>query len=93
METRKVVINDCYGGFGISKEATEFMGLEWDGYGHGGNISRDDPKLVEAVEQLGEKANGNYAKLKIVEIPADVEWDIQEYDGSEWIAEKHRTWG
>ena len=27
-----------------------------------------------------------------VEIPDDVEWQIEEYDGSEWIAEKHRIW-
>jgi len=30
--------------------------------------------------------------LKIVEIPDDVDWEINEDDGSEWIAEKHRTW-
>ena len=32
------------------------------------------------------------AKLKIVEIPDDVEWIIEEYDGKEWIAEDHRRW-
>jgi len=30
--------------------------------------------------------------LKIVEIPADVDWVLMEYDGCEWVAEKHRTW-
>jgi hypothetical protein len=44
------------------------------------------------VEELGEAANGSYARLKVVEIPDDVEWTIKEYDGDEWIAEKHRTW-
>jgi hypothetical protein len=44
------------------------------------------------VEQLGEAANGEFAELKVVEIPDDAEWTIQEYDGDEWIAEKHRTW-
>ena len=39
-----------------------------------------------------EKANGNHADLKIVEIPANVEWQIDEYDGAEWVSEKHRTW-
>jgi hypothetical protein len=37
-------------------------------------------------------ANGAHANLKIVEVPPDVEWQIEEYDGNEWVAEKHRTW-
>lgn len=56
------------------------------------DIARDDPHLVAVVEELGERANGRHAQLKIVEIPADVDWEIEEYDGAEWIAEKHRTW-
>jgi cytosine/adenosine deaminase-related metal-dependent hydrolase len=55
-------------------------------------FARDDPHLIEAVEKLGKKANGRFADLHVVEIPDDVEWDIEEYDGNEWIAEKHRTW-
>lgn len=53
---------------------------------------RSNPILVNCVKTLGEKANGSCAKLRIVEIPDDVEYEIQEYDGQEWIAEKHRTW-
>jgi hypothetical protein len=30
--------------------------------------------------------------LAIVEIPDDVQWIIEENDGMEWVAEKHRTW-
>ena len=37
-------------------------------------------------------ANGNHANLKIVEIPGDVKWHVEEYDGNEWVAEDHRTW-
>jgi hypothetical protein len=48
--------------------------------------------LVQVVEELGKEANGNYAKLEIIEIPDDVDWEIDEYDGMEHIAEKHRTW-
>jgi hypothetical protein len=44
------------------------------------------------VLELGEAANGRCAELKVVEIPDDVEWQIEEYDGLEWVAEKHRTW-
>ena len=58
-----------------------------------GDIERNDPDLIRAIEIVGtEEASGKYASLKIVEIPDDVEWQIEEYDGSEWIAEKHRIW-
>ena len=55
-------------------------------------IPRNDPDLVTVVEVLGESANGFAATLKIVEIPEDVDWCIEENDGREWVAEKHRTW-
>ena len=55
-------------------------------------IPRNDPTLVAVVEKLGVKADGFCATLKVVEIPEDVDWDIGEYDGNEWVAEKHRTW-
>lgn len=54
--------------------------------------NRDCPYLVQVVEKLKEKANGKHSELKIVEIPDDVEWEIEEYDGKEWVSEKHRTW-
>ena len=57
-----------------------------------GQIERNDSRLVQVVEELGSEANGDYAKLKIVNVPDDVQWDTEEYDGSEWVAEKHRTW-
>jgi len=56
------------------------------------DIARDDLALVQAVETLEKAANGRYANLKVVEIPDDVEWTIEEYDGSEWVSEVHRTW-
>ena len=59
---------------------------------YGRDVARDDPLLVQVVEELGDAANGKYAELKVVDIPSDVEWTIEEYDGAEWVAEKHRTW-
>lgn len=56
------------------------------------NIPRDDPALVATVRRLGRKAWGEYATLKVIEVPAGVAWTIQDYDGQEWIAEVHRTW-
>lgn len=103
--TRKVVINSTYGGFSLSKEAQDMYcaakGID-PGEWHPDycfykdfndlDLERDDPILVDVVEQLGEGANGNYSSLKIVEIPDDVQWSIHEYDGAEWVAEVHRTW-
>jgi hypothetical protein len=43
-------------------------------------------------KELGDVANGFAADLKIVEIPDGVDWEIEEYDGNEWVAEVHRTW-
>lgn len=92
---RHVVINDCYGGFGLSERAClqykQLAGITdtaW--YDH--EVARDDPYLVKIVKELGMAANGAHANLKIVEIPGDVEWHVGEYDGVEWVAENHRTW-
>ena len=91
----KVVINKDFGGFGLSDEAEalykERKGItdtRWSYY----DILRDDPILVQIVEEMGDNANGGYAELKVVEIPDDADWYVEEYDGSEWVAERHRTW-
>ena len=55
-------------------------------------VERNDPCLVEVVEKLGEKANGRFAELIVVEIPDGIEWDITEYDGLEKVEEVHRSW-
>lgn len=56
------------------------------------DIKRDDKALVEVVEKLGDNANGYFSNLKVVEIPDDIEWEIDDYDGLETIHEKHRSW-
>jgi hypothetical protein len=90
----QIVINTCHGGFGLSEAAglryRELAGVPLSDYRW--DLQRDDPALVQTVQELGEAANGQYAKLKVVTIPDDVEWTIEEYDGMEWIAEAHRTW-
>jgi hypothetical protein len=101
----KVVINTCYGGFGLSKIALESYasrkGIDlgkwndrfgfYEGLSHH-DIPRDDKDLIEIVESLGKLADGFCAELSIVEIPEDVNWYIHEYDGMEHVAERHRTW-
>lgn len=57
------------------------------------NVARDDPLLLQVVDEMGEAANGQFAKLTVAEIPADVQWQIEEYDGNERVAEAHRRWG
>lgn len=92
----KIVINKCYGGFGLSSEARlryqELSGtILADDYALY-DIDRDDPFLIQTVEELGDAADGECAKLTVVEIPEDVEWLIEEYDGNETIHEVHRVW-
>jgi hypothetical protein len=132
----RIVINKCYGGFGLSPKAvmeyaklkgitlyphedgltTHYTTIPWEEYKKleegdtekpikpgrfnnsnsyyfsPRNIPRDDPALIQVVGTLGEDSYGFAADLQIVKIPDGIEWEVEEYDGLEWIAEKHRTW-
>jgi len=100
----KIAINRCWGGFGVSKAVFDFLGLEWDGFGHLRNEDfgvgmedydsfRSHPRLIEAIEHIGcEKASGTHAEIEIREIPDGVQWEIDDYDGMETIHENHRSW-
>jgi hypothetical protein len=91
---QQIVINACHGGFGLSDQASvryrELAGIPLSDYRW--EIQRDDPHLVQTIQELGKAANGKYAELKVVEVPSGVEWYISEYDGWEHVAEAHRTW-
>ena len=54
--------------------------------------SRTHPIIIRLVEELGDKASGWAAELKVVEIPDGTDYEVNEYDGLEHIAEKHQTW-
>jgi hypothetical protein len=92
---RRIVINKQHGGFGLSADAEarycELAGIDVEKFTTY-DLARDDPYLIQTIRELGENANSRFSTLKIVEIPGDVEWEIGEYDGLEWVAEKHRTW-
>lgn len=62
-------------------------------YGAIEGIDRHDPTLVQVVEELGDAANGDGAKLRIEEIPPNGCYKIETHDGyervhvsTEWIA-------
>lgn len=137
----KVVINRCYGGFGLSHKAvmeyakikgfklypfvetrnasgklnfhkhrpykegedvflihysrkplTKKGTFDDNSYFSDNEIERNDPALIQVVEKLGKEADGHCAKLGIIEIPDNVNWHVEEYDGIEHIAEDHETW-
>lgn len=116
----KVILNKCYGGFGLSEKAHRLyakkkgwsFGVYRDRYGiehyrtdgktigepEGkdlfwlGEADRDDPVLVEVVEELGDEANGCCAELKVVDIPDDMDYVVDEYDGIETLRPKTLTW-
>lgn len=87
----RVVINTCYGGFGLSDFAIDMMeqrGYKVNRYDFGSyldtDIDRHNEDLLEVVEILGEDANGSCAELTIVEFDGNV-YQIDEYDGYESI--------
>jgi hypothetical protein len=47
------------------------------------NVDRHDPVLVQVVKELGDKAGGKYAKLRIAEVSGA--YHIDEYDGNESV--------
>ncbi len=129
----KIILNKCYGGFDVSKEAymlyAKKKGLDLFMYeidflnktfhykktnedksimvsyftkDFGDNIKisnedykkyclylndehRQDPILIEVVEELGDKASGRFGRLEVVEIPDNCYYKIDEYDGVETI--------
>ena len=83
---KKVVLNKCYGGYGLSKEAYEFLGIPWDGYGYAYSDDRDNPQLIACVEKLGVKASGPFAELTVEEYDDyNYTYYISEYDGFEGL--------
>ena len=99
----KVVINTCYGGFGVSREALHRLrelGEETalkENYmrfheSYCDEIPRDSSLLIQVIGELCDAANGSLARLTVVDIPDGIEWEIEDYDGWEKVVEKHRSW-
>lgn len=89
----KIAINTSYGTFSLSEKAIQRYkelsgGIEPDFC----YKNRTNSNLVRVIEELGPYSYGYCCTLKVIHIPDDVRYSIQNYDGSEWIAEEHRTW-
>jgi len=57
------------------------------------SIKRSDPALVQAVEELGDKADGDCAHLVVIDIPKGERFVLREYDGNEHVElEKEIKW-
>ena len=55
------------------------------------NKYRSHPALIKAIEESSEPS-ARFSEIRIVEIPDDADWEIDEYDGNETIREKSRSW-
>ena len=83
----KVVVNKCYGGFGLSEQARKMLNADikkvWE---LEEAKNRNNPELVNVVETLGDKVNTRSSELVVVEIPETAtDWDIYENDGFETL--------
>lgn len=78
-----MVLNKCWGGFSLSEQAAEALGLD-SGYS---DIDPTDPALIALIQEHGSDwVSGRCAKLRIVEIPEEAtDWEKNEYDGIETI--------
>lgn len=66
--------------------------IDWETHLYLDSGHRDDPTLIEVVEELGKKASGSYGNLVIVEIPNNMDYVIDEYDGVETLHERVKVW-
>jgi len=57
------------------------------------NKYRDFPLLIDVIEELGDESHEIPGGIKIVHVPADLDWFVHEWDdGSEAIRENYREW-
>lgn len=57
-----------------------------------GGDFREDPVLIEVVEALGKAASSELSRLVVVEIPADLDYVIDDYDGVETLHQRVEEW-
>ncbi len=72
---------------------TELKGVQIDRYYRFDNIDRDDHHLVQVVNELGKEMSCWIGTLKVIEIPADVKWEISTHNGYEQINDRDQVGG
>ena len=78
------VLNKCYGGWSLSEQAAEILGLDT-------RYPELDSAMTEKVANLirehgSEFVSGRCARLRVVELPDNfTDYEVNEYDGIETI--------
>ena len=90
----EIIINACFGGWSISDTAYEDLHtLIPEMKDTHCDELRNHPLLIEYLKKHGsEVTSGRLAELHLINIPDDVKWYIEDYDGIETIHEVHRVW-
>ena len=86
-ETIELVINSSYGGFSFSKEGCDYLDLKYEnGFGYPDiyEYNRSNPKLVQCIKDLGDKA-GYSLKIIKIDINDIKSLYLNEYDGNESV--------
>lgn len=86
----EIVLNKCYGAFGLSEAAYKYMGLEWPDYCRIGTAycgDRTNENLINCVKTLGNEANAFCSDLRVVSIPDEEikSYEIVDNDGWETL--------
>lgn len=81
----------------LTKDYGEQIADDWKLFGehyfYYNDIERNDPDLISVIETLGEdKSSDRLSRIRVVEIPDDVKFEIDDYDGIESVHEVHRSW-
>ena len=84
----EIVINKCYGGFGLSNFGKELLNIRDEN-----SLSRTNLELIHQIEEYGSDViSGDYSQLKVIEIPDGIDYEILDHDGLESVHEAHRVW-
>ena len=54
--------------------------------------NREDDILIKVVEELGDEASSRFGQLVVVQIPDDLDYIIDNYDGIETLHARVETW-
>ena len=84
----KILINSCYGGYGLSEDFVSHINKLTEGQLVNTQelYDRANPLIVEEAIKFGlDKASGTSADLTVQEIPDNCHYSVHEYDGMEYI--------